>query len=711
MKYVVIAIVLLSSRFSHAQIPQSVQDELTLHLNILSEGSDGNSSVEANQIFESYVSASLEEWTSYFESYFATHNLTLELCEYLTHPTFEIPVQQVNTNLQVSLLNALADKQFQAFYANNELGIDLANNLGFRENLIYTNQFFSNYLLNHNPILPSNFNQLFDHYEDLMIENESFLRKPNYFSTVDYPFLGVIRSQIHANLSGIARLNPIYKAVTSDLIGLNDETCVEEELLFNTHGIIVSDNGLFQDEQFSRIYDLLEVIPSDLINIVNITVDEVFTNDSYSVKTISGLRLSDIDLGQSTFAEFPDDVDLFPTDQFTTQLVTELGKQIEQFGLQESNHFLNDHKDELLVLAGSESNNYLRSMEENGFYVENPELFFPHIARMFFANTHLTFETALNRAAEGNTKPMDQFLLIANLLSEDDDAMLFSTYNHLSPYFSTYLQIVKNSNGYITHLYSDDFGCPYVFVLDKNNRVTEVIPPDLSYEIPFNGVDDDCDETTLDQDADQDGFSYLDDCDDNNPNVNANSLEIPYNGIDDDCNPNTRDDDLDEDGYTLEEECNDSDPTINPSMEEIPYNGIDEDCNPETFDNDLDQDGYELADDCDDENSAIYPGAIEILDNGVDEDCDGEDSITHVENVDQQSNIEVYPNPVSSVLQIRNLPNSISNVEIYDSSGRLVLNDQLKTNSLDVSGISPGVYMFRLLVGTEWIHSEKIIVK
>jgi len=54
--------------------------------------------------------------------------------------------------------------------------------------------------------------------------------------------------------------------------------------------------------------------------------------------------------------------------------------------------------------------------------------------------------------------------------------------------------------------------------------------------------------------------------------------EIPYNGIDDDCNPSTVDDDLDGDGFGVDEDCNDEDSGINPDAEEIPGNGIDEDC-------------------------------------------------------------------------------------------------------------------------------------
>jgi len=80
----------------------------------------------------------------------------------------------------------------------------------------------------------------------------------------------------------------------------------------------------------------------------------------------------------------------------------------------------------------------------------------------------------------------------------------------------------------------------------------------------------------LDQDGD--GVAENEDCNDNNPDVSPLFTETPYNGLDDDCDPTTPDDDLDEDGFPIAEDCDDENPDINPDTEEIPNNGIDEDC-------------------------------------------------------------------------------------------------------------------------------------
>ena len=83
------------------------------------------------------------------------------------------------------------------------------------------------------------------------------------------------------------------------------------------------------------------------------------------------------------------------------------------------------------------------------------------------------------------------------------------------------------------------------------------------------------------EDEDGDGYGSIFDCDDTDAAINPGVEEIVYDGIDNDCDESTLDDDLDEDGFSIIDDCDDTNAMINPDAEEIPENGIDEDCDGE----------------------------------------------------------------------------------------------------------------------------------
>ncbi len=141
--------------------------------------------------------------------------------------------------------------------------------------------------------------------------------------------------------------------------------------------------------------------------------------------------------------------------------------------------------------------------------------------------------------------------------------------------------------------------------IDTNKTVY----PDAPGEVPYDGVDTDCDGAN---DFDDDGDGYVAPEDDSS--LARATLERYLEQI----------------GATLptdeELDCDDGDPDVNPGATETWYDGVDSDCDGAN-DNDQDGDGYELADDCSDDptldpDAALRsPAAVETLADDVDDDC------------------------------------------------------------------------------------------
>jgi hypothetical protein len=155
-------------------------------------------------------------------------------------------------------------------------------------------------------------------------------------------------------------------------------------------------------------------------------------------------------------------------------------------------------------------------------------------------------------------------------------------------------------------------------------------------EIPYDGIDQDCDGSDLD-DLDGDGVGSVEagglDCDDNDPDIGPASEDIPYDGIDQDCSGSDFTD-VDGDGHDSTavaggDDCDDLNPDMSPSAEEVPYDGIDDDCSGADL-TDVDGDGFDCTcveggTDCDDDSAIAYPGAEEVPYDSLDQNCDGGD--------------------------------------------------------------------------------------
>ena len=254
------------------------------------------------------------------------------------------------------------------------------------------------------------------------------------------------------------------------------------------------------------------------------------------------------------------------------------------------------------------------------------------------------------------------------------------------------------------------------------------------------------------RDDDQDGvYSYLD-CDDNDSSVYPNAPEV-CDGKDNDCNGLIDEGlptftyffDGDGDGYGTAEtmasvcsteapsnyvdndlDCDDTNPMINPESPEV-CDGLDNNCSGladdglMTFTYYFDEDGDGFGDlntpldtcadtapefyvlnslDCDDTNPAVNPDTIEIED-GLDNDCNGliDDDVVSVNDLNVQT-VEIFPNPVNEILEIRQTYFRRGQLEIFNMNGQQVLTQMLDFGageaSLNVAGLAPGIYLLTL---------------
>jgi hypothetical protein len=131
-------------------------------------------------------------------------------------------------------------------------------------------------------------------------------------------------------------------------------------------------------------------------------------------------------------------------------------------------------------------------------------------------------------------------------------------------------------------------------------------------------------------DADGDGYTADQDCDDQDPAVHPGAVEVWYDGVDSDCGGGS-DNDADRDGHIAAakggDDCDDADASVSPSAVEVWYDGLDGDCSGDN-DFDADLDGHDAdhtgGDDCDDNEATAYPGATDVWYDGIDGDCAGD---------------------------------------------------------------------------------------
>ena len=90
----------------------------------------------------------------------------------------------------------------------------------------------------------------------------------------------------------------------------------------------------------------------------------------------------------------------------------------------------------------------------------------------------------------------------------------------------------------------------------------------------------------------------------------------------------------------------------------------------------------------------------------------GQEKIPPMEEKDQEaSNFMLYPNPaVDGIVYINTLNNKSKDITVYDVFGKIVLQDRISTNMLNIGRLTPGVYVIQVIENSKTM-TRKLVVK
>ncbi len=440
----------------------------TSYLEEISRGWHQPSVDAANNIL-SNESLGSGAWKSFFQEYFSNHPFTDDLRGYLGYPVYWWFSETTHANLQEGLYGSLTDiidSQSDAYLQSDR--ISLTRDSPIVQSTINSHRFLNDMVRLQAPGVDYQ-QDIFEFYETMIKE------KPAIYGTTpldvdEYPFAGAFRAQAHMNLVDALDLTDPVRGQIVDILGL---TGIKQDI-FKDYGVLVIDNQGLDESQLQVIQSILDSTPKEMYNLTSITVNEFFgnTNDkNLWFLNKAGVNIFGNRVGTAKENSFPSDVLPKYTDGFSIVVAHEFNHRVNSDYI-EKNDTLRERQKTLLKQAGTNKENYLRSMFDDGFFQDAPQEFFASISNQYFSDSEHTLRLGLERFNQGKVEPLNQFLSFADVYSRGGSSTLFYTLDTSGNLTCREVSIVRDSKDRITGL---DIGDKqYKFKLDENSNVTSV---------------------------------------------------------------------------------------------------------------------------------------------------------------------------------------------------------------------------------------------
>lgn len=451
------------------QLSTQDHDDLVMHLNIIAQdpGWPQDSVSAANAILSSPRYTPLA-WERFFTEYFTDYVFTDRLANYLGYPVFywfdDTVHFKLQTGLDAPLMLVNVDPDWET--AITGPGTSFADDPPLREDLYNSEVMLT--MIAMSPLIPAEARQtIFDHFSGLVNRYPNVLRKSVTLDRAAQPYFGLLRTQAYMALIAAApSFSPVTKAQIAATLDLNGFF----ESIWNDHTCLFLENNLTDAHQRRFVLDYLESVPPQLHNLRSITINDFLGNTtpyqdrSYGIsRPDGGVNVFGCRIGQYQENSFPSDVPPGMIDVYCVVVAHEVNHVVDAYTVNR-NPTLAARKSALIDAAGSDHMNYLRSMIDDGYFVENPQEFFASISNQWFTESAKTVELGLVRFDAGWREPINQALFFAEVYSRGGDGTLFYTTDTAGSLTRQAVDLERDEHGHIDELAFG--GQRYLFELD-----------------------------------------------------------------------------------------------------------------------------------------------------------------------------------------------------------------------------------------------------
>jgi hypothetical protein len=258
---------------------------------------------------------------------------------------------------------------------------------------------------------------------DLIAAHPDVLRRPNRIDVTSQPHLAVLRAQLYKNLQDLLRPFDRERFIRdTGFYGTYAE-------LIRNHGVLVLDNNGLDASQRRAVKELLALIPPSLHRTAHISVFDLLGiplrgPDRVRLVGSRGVNIASVAMAAHANNGFPEDVEGVTVPTFCSVLQHELNHMVDHHSVS-GDPKRRARRDALIARAGSDPEQYLRSMLEPGFFVRYPQEFFASISNAYFADAFQTLLLAVERSEDGAHEPLNQFLFFADVYSLGGTETLF----------------------------------------------------------------------------------------------------------------------------------------------------------------------------------------------------------------------------------------------------------------------------------------------